>query len=299
MRRARDSTCWFSAAPIAGRSISHAFSLPPEYPAGFAGNGQFARKRQYRQINDDLGEITLDGKRFRVPHDPFWPRFARGWEPESARVYESAVQEGSVVLDIGAWIGPTVLFALARGADRIVALEPNPASYSSLERLLVLNPELSHRVTLVNGALADQPGSMMMGMPADDDDTSRFGLGGDGVEVRTLTLPQLLEEQSLISPDLVKIDIEGAEALLAKDLEWLSGRAGQVVHLSVHVPLFPDTADRDRFIASLSGFDAYDDRGEKLTWEALRERISSDITYPPWGTRHGNYFELILVGGGT
>jgi FkbM family methyltransferase len=268
---------------------------PPDFPAGFARVGCFATGRQYRQLDDALGEIILDGQVFRVPRDPFWPRFARGWEPESARVYESVVREGSQVLDIGAWIGPTVLFALARGAARVVAVEPNPASYAALEKLLSLNPGFASRVSLVNAALADVPGTLSMGMPVDDDDSSRFGLGGDDIEVRAITLDALMREQSLSAPDLVKIDIEGAETLLANDLERLSRSPGQVVHLSVHVPLFMSGADRERFASSLAGFSAWDDRGEKLSVQELHRRITSTETHPWWGTRHGNYFELILV----
>ena len=272
---------------------------PPIYPDGFVWAGQFATRRQYQTLDNQTGEVSLDGSTFRVPHDSFWPRFARGWEPESARLYESTVAPGSVVLDIGAWIGPTILFALARGAERIIALEPNPESFSALERLLSLNPELASRVTLVNAALSNSPGNLSMGMPMDDDDSSRFGLGGKGIEVRSVTLPQLMGEVSVTAPDLVKIDIEGAEALLARDLESLSRRRGQVVHLSVHVPLFPLDVDRDLFASSLAGFIAYDDRGEALSTEELRRRITSEDSHPFWGTRHGNYFELILIGAGS
>ena len=270
---------------------------PPCYPEGYAWAGRFATSRHYRLLDDKLGVITLDGSTFRVPHDPFWKRFADGWEPESARLYESAVNRGSVVVDIGAWIGPTILFALARGAARIVALEPNPKSFSALERLVALNPGTESRITLVNAALSECEGSLTMGMPADDDDSSRFGLGGVGVEVRSTTLSRLLEETAVGVPDLVKIDIEGAEVLLSEDLAELSRRRGQVVHLSIHVPLFPEAADRGAFADCLGGFSAYDDRGEWLSTEALRERITSNESHPSWGTRHGNYFELILIGG--
>ena len=136
-----------------------------------------------------------------------------------------------------------------------------------------------------------------MGLPENEMDTSTFGIGGEGAEVETISFDSLMQEYALDDVDLIKIDIEGAEAFLAKDLERLSRRAGQVIHISIHVPLFPQTADKQLFARCFSGYKIFDDRGERLSHVALQQRILSTEQHPEWGTRRGNYFELLLIAG--
>ena len=123
-------------------------------------------------------------------------------------------------------------------------------------------------------------------------DTSTSGLGGSEFTATAITLEQFLADHPPGRMSLVKIDIEGAEALLAKDLFLL---AGQPVHLSMHVPLFPERADVPALVGALSRFDAFDDRGQHLEAGELAERITAHASHPPWGSRHGNYFEVLLV----
>lgn len=248
--------------------------------------------RNYRQDGPEYGIVTIDADAFRVPHDPFWHRFASGWEPDTERIYRQLVRPGSTVLDIGAWIGPTVLLALACGAQRVIALEPNPGSRAALRDLLAHNPRIASRVELHGYAVGDRNGRVSMGMAEGETDTSTSGLGGNEFTATAVTLERFLADHPPGRMSLVKIDIEGSEALLAGDLALL---AGQPVHLSMHVPLFPERADIPALVGTLSRFDAFDDRGEHLETGELAERITTHASHPPWGSRHGNYFEVLLV----
>ena len=251
--------------------------------------------RRYESRADDIGMVSIGDLEILVPHHPFWEKFAKGWEPDTERIYRNLVKPGSVVLDIGAWIGPTVVFALYCGASRIIALEPNPDSYLRLTRIKALNPQIADKVTPINCALHSTSGKLKMGLVAGEMDSSTFGISGSDVEVDTISLEKLIQEFRLDRIDLIKIDIEGAEALLPDELERLSRRPGQALHLSVHVPFFPETADRQRLAKSLSGFTIYDDRGEKLSAKSLQHRLLSSESHPAWGTQHGNFFELLLI----
>ncbi len=248
--------------------------------------------RDYRQDDPEYGTVTIDEDVFRVVHDPFWRKFASGWEPDTERVYRQLIKPGSTVLDIGAWIGPTVLLALACGAQRIIALEPNPGSHAALGSLLKLNPEIASRVELHEYAVSDQMGRVSMGMAKGETDTSTSGLGGSEFTATAITLERFMKDHPPGRASLVKIDIEGSEALLAGDLALL---ADQPVHLSIHVPLFPERADIHTLLGTLSRFDAFDDRGKYLQTGELSARITTHTSHPPWGSRHGNYFEVLLV----
>ena len=251
--------------------------------------------RDYNSLGDGLAEITIGNLTVAAPDHPFWQKFADGWEPDTERVYQYAVSPGSTVLDIGGWIGPTLLFALACGAEKIITLEPNPESYAAIKALLNLNLAAQKKITLLNQAISNKSSSLKMGLVAGESDTSTFGIQGDTIEIQTTTIAKLMDQFNLEQIDLIKIDIEGAEALLAEDFEKLSHRPGQKIHLSIHVPFFPDTSNKYQLAESFKDFTIFDDRGEQLNHRALTSRLTSKQTHPEWGTKHGNFFEVLLV----
>ena len=252
-------------------------------------------KRSYTYIDDNFGKVSIGEVEVIVPNHSFWHKFAKGWEPETEHVFQSFIKSGSTCLDIGAWIGPTILFSLAYGAEKIVAVEPNPQSYSVLKKTIELNPHIADKVTLVNLAVSADTGTIKMGLDEDESDTSMFGINKKGIEIQTTTVTGLIEDHQLNQINLIKIDIEGAESLLVNDLIALGKVSNQCIHLSIHVPFFPDSADKHTFAQCFEHFDIYDDRGEQLSHQMLRQRLLSDQPHPKWGTRHGNYFELLLI----
>ena len=251
--------------------------------------------RTYKQLNDDSGLVSIGDVEAIVVHDPFWIKFAAGWEPETERIYRQLIKPGSTVLDIGAWIGSTILFALACGAEKIIALEPNPESYEIIRKFIQSNPNYSKRIELTNRAVSNRREMLSMGLAEGESDTSTSGIAGNDFEVEAITLNDIIAEYALNQIDLVKIDIEGAEVFLWEALSGLSFRPGQTVHLSVHVSFFPEGVSRQAFVDSLRGFGIYDDRGEELTQSQFENRILSSESHPDWGTKHGNFFEVLLL----
>ena len=86
-------------------------------------------------------ETDLAGERFRLDpyHSTFWRKAAAGkWEPETFAVLNAHLGPDRDYLDIGAWIGPTVLYG-ARKARRVVALEPDPVAFRALSWNIELN----------------------------------------------------------------------------------------------------------------------------------------------------------------
>lgn len=80
------------------------------------------------------------------------------FEPGTVRCYQRIVNDGGVVLDIGANIGAhALLLARAVGpAGKVYAFEPTDYAYAKLLKNCSLNPDLSSRIHCLQTMLVDQ-----------------------------------------------------------------------------------------------------------------------------------------------
>ncbi len=159
----------------------------------------------------------------------FWKLYYSGrWEPETKEFFQEILRPGDLYIDIGAWIGPTVFWALELGAT-IIAIEPDPVA---LEELYSTMPS---EVEIWPGAIttSNVPTTILSVNPKEGgaygDSMSR--IGSEGRIVPAWTLPSLLNGRV---PRLVKIDVEGYETELCLSLmPWLA-KIGSVVQVSCH-----------------------------------------------------------------
>jgi FkbM family methyltransferase len=165
----------------------------------------------------------------------FWDLFEQpGWEPCTVAIFEELLGPGVRYLDLGAFLGPTALYAAALGCT-VTALEPDPPMFAGLERNVALNPELASRIRLLPVALALADGELDLHVGVG----SKASLLGEGktVRVRTISPESLAEEVGEV--DFVKIDVEGAEYLfLPRLVAALRGRPA--IYLSTHPGLLLD-----------------------------------------------------------
>ncbi len=153
----------------------------------------------------------------------FWLVFARGHYP-----VDSA---NRVILDVGANVGFFTLYAARQAPTaRIIAVEPFPETCRRLRKLLTQN-HLEHRVTVLDCALAAEPGHaemdsaegipsvyrrMQSGIAATLDLNPRHrridpGAANPGVPVPKRTLGEVLEIANVERVDLMKMNIHGSE----------------------------------------------------------------------------------------
>jgi FkbM family methyltransferase len=136
---------------------------------------------------------------------------------------EPAVQEelvrilhpGSVVYDVGANVGFLTLIAarLVGPEGHVYAFEPIPANVRAIERNAALN-ELGN-VTVVELALSDRAGDAVLRIPHANQGARLASLGeSSGEEELTVRTAALDELDGLRPPDLLKLDVEGAELLV-------------------------------------------------------------------------------------
>ena len=78
----------------------------------------------------------------------YWDRVNAGeWEPGTFQFFEDVITPDTHVFDVGAWIGPTALFAVQLGAS-CTAFEPDPVAYAALEANVAENSEYSWHARL-------------------------------------------------------------------------------------------------------------------------------------------------------
>jgi FkbM family methyltransferase len=119
---------------------------------------------------------------------------------------------GGVVVDVGAHQGAFTLRALARGADRVVAIEPDPGNVTWLRENLQAN-NVEDRVLIVQAAVGPAAGRGAASvMPGTDMVTIAADPAGD---VEVVDLGDVIFEASTLSAAgdvrLLKVDIEGGE----------------------------------------------------------------------------------------
>lgn len=137
------------------------------------------------------------------------------YEEEVTRLITRVSRPGWTVLDVGANAGYFSLLAADLGGrgSRVVAFEPNPHMVELLRRSASLNRCTS--LEIVQAACGDHEGQVTLRLSSDPRNTGlstvRETSGcADRVPVALLRLDEFCASRGLL-PDLVKIDVEGAE----------------------------------------------------------------------------------------
>jgi FkbM family methyltransferase len=130
---------------------------------------------------------------------------------EAAQVgaLRTLVPKGSTVVDVGANVGfYTRHFAHWVGPDgKVIAIEPEEANFAALEQIILRRG--STNVEAIQAVAAEASGTLKLEInpfhPAD------HRISSSGVEVRALTLDDLLLKGDRPPVSLIKIDVQGAE----------------------------------------------------------------------------------------
>jgi FkbM family methyltransferase len=150
-------------------------------------------------------------------HVQFWRKVSRGrWKPDTYRVLAEFLNRNSVYYDIGAWIGPTVIFAATK-CKRVVCFEPDPIAFQYL--LWNINLDELHNVLPINAALAGRKALMRVARfdrRLGDSMTSLLKTCSTegAADVLALTWEAWIGIYNGEPPDFLKIDIEGGEFAL-------------------------------------------------------------------------------------
>jgi FkbM family methyltransferase len=186
--------------------------------------------------------VTIAGQDFVVADHPFWADAASGkWEPYTFEVLAKYLPKHKTYIDVGAWIGPTALFA-SRFCDNCIAIEPDPVAFHALRSNV-------SGVGLINCAVMDYDGEVLLGSEELGNSMTRLNAAHPGSQVITthcVSLRTLLGPKAwapVLAPIFIKMDVEGAEEIILRDKSFFQDHK-PTLYLSLHPMWFrnPTTA---------------------------------------------------------
>ena len=164
------------------------------------------------QVYDCQG--ALEGYRMSIDWNRFRSFVYGTWEPEVFRAVTATVKPGMTVIDIGAHIGYyTLLFSKYVGPNGYVfSFEPLPGNYALLQKNILLNN--LQNVHPLNQAVFLRTQEIVITVPDEQPNPGSGSMytekGAKQYHVDAVSLDDYCEK-SAIRPDLLKIDVEGAE----------------------------------------------------------------------------------------
>jgi FkbM family methyltransferase len=138
----------------------------------------------------------------------------------------------AAILDVGSNIGEFALYADKKfnGQVKIIAIEPDLVAVACLEHNLKQTG-----ITIENVAVSEKVGTQQFFLKTTSADSSLHNPKGDSISVEVVVkrIDQIIKEQYLVGPILIKMDTEGyePEALVGaidaiKEIKWISVDTG-------------------------------------------------------------------------
>lgn len=239
-------------------------------------------------------KVSVGGLEFSTGSWPgFWQDVQNGlWERQSFSILKKFLRSDKSFIDLGAWIGPLSLFG-CQLAHHCYAVEPDPVALRHLNANIALNPSLISRITVIDEAVIDRAGEVVLGWE------NPPGLGSsmtsvyqsvcgrdrslqEKCTVKATTLTELVSRFGINDCSFSKIDVEGSEVpILASSASWIATAKPSIL-LSIHHFFFDDPKAK---IAMISGVlscykRCYDMRGNKVenVGEYMLQCLRSDTT---------------------
>jgi FkbM family methyltransferase len=204
-------------------------------------------------------------------------------------------------IDIGANIGVTTVPLAINSQWAFHAFEPDPLNFALLECNLIHN-RLHDRIRAYNLALADHPGRLQLKRSPDNFGDCRLVLADDlpdnwdRRDVEVDTLDHVLSTSNLVSPILVKIDVQGAEPLVFEGGKNVLRQADAVALEFWPSGIVKMGGDPLRFFEMLTQtfdhFSVYDAPAAENKKNRIVERIERMIPL-----QNDDHFDLILSRG--
>jgi len=181
------------------------------------------------------------------------------------------LRAGDTVFDIGANIGVlTILIAKHQNnaVSRVFSFEPEPQNFQQLQQNIGLN-DLDSRVFPHQIALGATPGEVSLhvrGNAGEGRHSIAESKGATDAITVALTTCSAFAKQENALPDVLKIDVEGAEGqVLAGLSELLKSHSPRDIFLEIH-----SKGDGDRMPDGSTIHDWFEQNNYKLAWNVER-----------------------------
>jgi FkbM family methyltransferase len=156
------------------------------------------------------------------------------YEYEKQKALERELKAGNVVYDIGANVGFYSLLAsvVVGEAGHVYSFEPFPDNLRELRKHIELNR--IENCTVIDAAVSSSDGEAIFD-PSESRYTGRLSDAGS-LRVRTVTIDGLVSRKEIQSPNLMKIDIEGAEFECLRGASSVVQEFRPLIFLATHGP---------------------------------------------------------------
>ncbi len=142
------------------------------------------------------------------------------WEPELTEVFRRILKADDIVFDVGANLGLHSL-TFSKIVRQVIAFEPNPSLTPNLRKTISTLPNVS----LIEACLSDRDGTVEFHI-SDWDHMLSSMANWTGQPTKTIAIParsidSLIAEGAVPKPQVMKVDVEGAEMLVFRGAEKL------------------------------------------------------------------------------
>jgi len=168
----------------------------------------------------------------------FWEEFMSERE-EDTKIMSRYLSKDYSYLDIGAWIGSTVLYG-SQMAKKCYAFEPDPIAFKILENNILANPNITN-IKSYSKAIADHTGKIQIGSNTNmGDSMSSILFNKNALCVDCVSLNTFFKDEDIQDCNFIKMDIEGGEfSVLPASKDFLQ-QIKPTLYLSLHTPWFSD-----------------------------------------------------------
>jgi len=164
------------------------------------------------------------------------------WEPHLFSIFRNYLSSNKSYIDLGAFIGTSVLYG-AQLAKHCYAVEPNPLSYEYLVGNIALNDVLRDKVTTYQGCIWNGTGPCKLTAPVKPYGSAssiRHKTGPASWEVEAITFRKFLDRFHVTDVNFIKMDIEGAEAMVLPSMRDYLREERPTILVSVHAFNYED-----------------------------------------------------------
>ncbi|MBI3442695.1 MAG: FkbM family methyltransferase [Candidatus Sungbacteria bacterium] len=214
------------------------------------------KPKEFSPVWNTLAYAPMEG--IRIFFDPAGP-----WQKKIIdNTYDSFLFErlhaenlqGKVIFDIGAHVGfHSLYFSRLVGPEgKVCAFEPNPKNVERLKLIRDANEDVKNIISIFDVAVSDFPGTEKFSMNEEVESGRSSGgfidtadtiwprqtftqRGFTETNVRTVPIDLLKEELGIPeAPDIIKIDVEGAEHLVLSGAKHTLATKKPILFLEIH-----------------------------------------------------------------
>lgn len=176
------------------------------------------------------------------------------WEDYTFKILDHFASRNKVYIDIGAWIGPTVLYASPQ-YKHIYCFEPDPIAISRLKmnmeannfnNITLIEKGISNKKEIINFGGNGELGNSMSTLLVNDNkfideggeelfqskDHRAYGI----IEISTILFDDFIAENNIDAKDigLIKMDIEGGESIVVPAMKLFLEKIKPNFYISIH-----------------------------------------------------------------